>query len=879
MIAWTPAARQELRRHAERTRHTIEAAGADPAEVLEDLERHLAQEATAAGLAAMTEEDVRRFLARLGPPPASPDGRADPGVVTPLPDSRPAPAPSAWLAVGGVLLPLITLAAELITGMCAATFLDPLGTWWHVLLVGCVPLANGLALHALRTGRLQDRRWLGWATGLAFGITLFYSILFTPLALPGLLAVIFYGFGLLPLTPLIALVCTVFIAGALRRWGTEGTRVSPPLAGYWRGAALAWLALVILEAPIWITRASLALAVSDDAREQQRGLAWLRWLGREDTLLRECYGRTRGTESLDLVYWLASGGRSVSSDQAREIYYRVTGRPFNAVPAPKVRSARGVFAELNEWTWDADQGGERVGGRLRDLALHSSRLDAVVEPDAALAYLEWTIEFRNSSRIQREARAQIQLPAGGVVSRLTLWVNGEEREAAFAGRAQTRQAYQQVAIRQRRDPVLVTTSGPDRILMQCFPVPPDGGVMRVRIGITAPLSLSSLAAGELAWPRFLERNFNIPEPLRHTLWVETKGRLEALSSTLHTEQPKPGVTAVRGLVRDPELSSRTTLVRVHRDPVVRRVWSTDARSSNAGFVQGTLVETQASIPARLVLVVDGSREMRPHLQTIATALAALPEGLELAVIVAADEPVTLAAPASRNADDLAALRRRLAQMSARGGQDNLPALMTAWDLAAQRPGGAILWVHATQPVLLSSAEPLRQAYERRRDGPRIIEFQVATGPNRILEQLDGVDAIQTLSARENLADELTRLFKAWQAEGREVRLTFEHLDASPAADDQTREASAHLVRLWAAEQVRWLQAARRADDAIALAASHQLVTPLSGAVVLETAQQYAQHGLTPADPTTVPAIPEPGTRTLLALGLAALLLRPRQRAG
>ena len=42
---------------------------------------------------------------------------------------------------------------------------------------------------------------------------------------------------------------------------------------------------------------------------------------------------------------------------------------------------------------------------------------------------------------------------------------------------EVRQAYQQVAIRQRRDPVLVNTCGPDRILMQCFPVTPNGGIM------------------------------------------------------------------------------------------------------------------------------------------------------------------------------------------------------------------------------------------------------------------------------------------------------------------------------------------------------------------------------------------------------------------
>lgn len=102
----------------------------------------------------------------------------------------------------------------------------------------------------------------------------------------------------------------------------------------------------------------------------------------------------------------------------------------------------------------------------------------------------WTLEFRNDGVPDRETRAQILLPPGGVVSRLTLWANGEEREAAFAGRSKVRAAYQEVAVQQRRDPVLVTTAGPDRVLIQCFPVPRNGGTMKVRLGITAPLLLT-----------------------------------------------------------------------------------------------------------------------------------------------------------------------------------------------------------------------------------------------------------------------------------------------------------------------------------------------------------------------------------------------------
>ena len=53
------------------------------------------------------------------------------------------------------------------------------------------------------------------------------------------------------------------------------------------------------------------------------------------------------------------------------------------------------------------------------------------------------------------------------------------------------------------------------------------------------------------------------------------------------------------------------------------------------------------------------------------------------------------------------------------------------------------------------------------------------------------------------------------------------------------------------------------DEAITLAARYQLVTPVTGAVVLETAEQYRASGLAPVDAGSVPTIPEPGMVALL----------------
>ena len=47
-------------------------------------------------------------------------------------------------------------------------------------------------------------------------------------------------------------------------------------------------------------------------------------------------------------------------------------------------------------------------------------------------------------------------------------------------------------------------------------------------------------------------------------------------------------------------------------------------------------------------------------------------------------------------------------------------------------------------------------------------------------------------------------------------------------------------------------------------------------VVLETDQQYASNGLTPADPQTVPSIPEPTTFALLLTAAVVLHLMRRK---
>jgi hypothetical protein len=199
--------------------------------------------------------------------------------------------------------------------------------------------------------------------------------------------------------------------------------------------------LIVLDAPGAVTRHGIQLAASSDAAERERGLALLRTFGDDDLLLRLCYGaagRPAGLLSIffmlnDNDIWRAPRQQPIAASpaQAREIYYRLHGVPFNARPAPFEKGKGTRFADFQ---FDDDHGGTQVGGRLKGLHMVSSRIDGSISGDDAVAYLEWTVEFRNTEWTDREARLQLALPPGGVVSRATLWVNGEEREAAYGGR-------------------------------------------------------------------------------------------------------------------------------------------------------------------------------------------------------------------------------------------------------------------------------------------------------------------------------------------------------------------------------------------------------------------------------------------------------------
>jgi hypothetical protein len=779
------------------------------------------------------------------------------------PERQYLPGPNRFVFFAGVIMPAISITLEATTHMCGEVFFDPIPTIWHLLLVIFVPLAQFQVWFAIRKGAANRLALAGFLNAVVIGISIFYSVVYAPLLPLSMLALLF-GLGLLPLAPYLSLLASLIMRYQLKRVAASSPQrpFTVKTKGLLAGLALTTAVIGIVELPSTLTTIGLQMAITPERRVE--GIRFLRKYGSKQALLRSCYSRTGW--ATDLIGSAFSIQNPVTTEEAQKIYYRVTGETIDRSIPPERVGVNFVTPDIVDF--DRNQGGTEVGGgKLQGLSLISSKLNGTTDADGGVGYMEWTLVFQNDSEVQREARAEVQLPPGGIVSRLTLWVNGEEREAAFAGRSQVRQAYERVAIRQRRDPVLVTTAGRDRILVQCFPVPPNKGVMKIRFGITLPLLLQDETHAKLLLPHFVYQNFSIPDRVGHEVWIEGKTPMWPYNGALSTSRQQD-VFSVAGTISDHWLSESPSSITLSRSGA-KEMWGNDP--FNPGFaVTQSVVEHHPANVKRVVLVVDTSETMRNYIRDIQSAVRSLSGFFDVKLVIADTD-----LRPDLYGQDVDTIISELNRATLAGGADNAPALLKAWEVAAQKPGNnAIVWIHSPQRVLLSPVDELKNRWERPY-GPTLYSVQTTSGSDEIEKRLDGVKEVKFVPRTDQLQKDLETLFTQLTRR----MPTLEFVRSGKKLDQQTElfggvHTSDHLARLWANDEVARLLAqpdTALAVEATTLAARYQLVTPVTGAVVLETAEQYRASGLEPVNPGTVPTIPEPEMVVLLIVAGALMI--------
>lgn len=125
-----------------------------------------------------------------------------------------------------------------------------------------------------------------------------------------------------------------------------------------------------------------------------------------------------------------------------------------------------------------------------DLATTKVNTSADLWPAYHLSYTENTITVANESQKSwpqnGEAIYTFHLPEGGVVTSLSLWIDGEERKGILTTKQKAQAAYADIVGVQYRDPSVVHWQEGNRVVVRVFPVPTRGD-RRFKIGITAPL--------------------------------------------------------------------------------------------------------------------------------------------------------------------------------------------------------------------------------------------------------------------------------------------------------------------------------------------------------------------------------------------------------
>ena len=162
----------------------------------------------------------------------------------------------------------------------------------------------------------------------------------------------------------------------------------------------------------------------------------------------------------------------------------------------------------------------------------------------------------------------------------------------------------------------------------------------------------------------------------------------------------------------------------------------------------------------------------------------------------------------------------------------------------------------------------------------IHDLPLAPGPNRVLDAINAHTRTYAAPRGIDAGDFVVSLLAespqplAWKFRG---------LAPGEAVPEMAMEVWGHLARYAAYEHVMAAyfgeSGGMDAPNLPEFAARHQLVTPLTGAVVLETAQQFKEAGLDQINASSAPVfptIPEPSAPLLVLAAAAGWLLRRRR---
>jgi hypothetical protein len=661
------------------------------------------------------------------------------------------------------------------------------------------------------------------------------------------------------------------------------------------GVLLSVLGFIGAESRPWQIRLAQVKAVSTEAKERNEGLRELRALAPERELRMECSDqRAAGLAGLFMP---------LKPSSELELYFAVTGKPF---------SFREENTKDISYMPDDDFRRRIVGEPVKGLSLIRSTLDGAVHPHTLSSTLNWTFVFKNDTSQAQEVRSEIMVPPGAVVTGLTLWRQGEPQPAtiAAAGKAEgfAESNWTQVG---HDGPAIISDLGRGRMLMHCFPVSP-AEELKVAVKLVVPLKPDGSKAATLSLPSILASNFKT-KGFSHLLKLRSPLKLASVQGNFKNGSSGTALETLEGAFTDEQLQASNINIKVARNEMTKPIVVLDkvavalaqqdekrraeqarlARESNAAqaerqiivmidgskgvngqladinkaldgkpagrvnhkqiiktipphYIVQNVTRVAAPAPHHLVVVVDGSAAVKQYAEQITQALTTLPSGIPTDVIVASQEHDKFS-----KAMPLAQALAELKKVDFVGGQNNLQSVINASELAGDRKGGAVLWIHGPQPNLNEEIYIMSQYTA----SPTFYELPVGSGDTDTFDFFKNHSEIGPFSQvprnTNSLSADLAAFFSKWKPNSNDYAVTICQTTQLPKCGTTVSDQEAQeLVALGAKSQCDGFISSKHIRKAARVAVAYGVVSPVSCALVTNSAantEDNADDSIEPAD--------------------------------
>lgn len=713
----------------------------------------------------------------------------------------------------GVIIPTLLMSAASVTCADRITRMmlkQPLETTVELGLAVLIPFAN---LHIWRALSKDDRRSAkrrGILNGMAIGTAgIIAAIAWTAVGLnypsvdeingnpnPG-------AFTSIAIIASLACLTSIYLANQMRLSREVRSSQIRTMMYSLIGVIFSSILFVGAEAKSVCIRVAEYMSTSESANERKAGLDFLRQINPERDLMMECAdARTAGIPGLFI---------RIEPTTQRQIYFAVTGKPYRDDKSANFSSMPDDYLQKHV-----------VGAPVSGLFLVRSAMNGSVNPDSLSSTVNWTFVFKNRTYQPQEARAEIGLPEGAVISQMTLWPGGEPRNAHFNASGAAARAYNSSVVAGHDAPAIVTDLGRGRTLLHCYPVPAQGE-MKIRLAVTVPLKLHTLTEASLSLPRFIDNNFAIQA--ENQLSMRSPEGLTTNLKDARTTTSPDGDRLLIGKMKEEDLSGSGLSIQVARKPSSAAIAIRDPFVRDLCYIIQSIKKVEAPPPSQLVVVVDGSQSVKAHSKEIQAALSKLPKNIQTSIILASDQSGDVPEPLPLQ-DGM----KRLNSINLTGGQDNLQSVVKAAELAGQAKGGSVLWVHGPQPSFNNEIYIMAPYVSR----PKFYELALDNGvmdANEFFKNHREIGPIMPIARSSNVQEDLNRFIAKWQPGGTDFQVDYA-IRTDYKGPVANASQSAEIAALVANSEVQKMLHEGKLRTAAATAVSHHIVSSVSLASVL-----------------------------------------------